>query len=170
MKRSRVLTVAAFTVAVVGVTLFVACRANAGGFGSPGESPIVKSDEGVKAWEIQKVFREIYDLYSDRVVFVSTEQTVKIPQNPFFEDPFFGQMFGNQGRGGERTQKRTGLGTGFLVSEDGYICTNFHVVNGVDKVTVKVNGKTYKAEVVGSDERSDIALLKISPSEKFKPA
>jgi len=174
MMKKRLFVASVFMIALFGLVVFVACRANAGVFWNTGESPIVKSKEEAKAWEIQQVFRNIYDLYEDRVVFISTEQTVKVQQNPFFNDPFFDDFFGapqgRQGRREERTQKRTGLGTGFILSEDGYICTNFHVVNGVDKVTVKVKSKTYNAAVIGSDERSDIALLKINSSEKFKPA
>lgn len=172
MMKKRIFIAGVFGFALIGAVVFLTCRANAGGFLNNGESPLLKSQEEAKAWEIQKVFRDIYDLYEDRVVFISTEQTVKVQQNPFFDDPFFDEFFGGsrKGRGQERTQKRTGLGTGFIVSEDGYICTNFHVVNGVDKVTVKIRSKTYKAEVIGADERTDIALLKIKSSEKFKPA
>lgn len=172
MMKKRIFIAGVFGFALIGAVVFLTCRANAGGFLNNGESPLLKSQEEAKAWEIQKVFRDIYDLYEDRVVFISTEQTVKVQQNPFFDDPFFDEFFGGsrKGRGQERPQKRTGLGTGFIVSEDGYICTNFHVVNGVDKVTVKIRSKTYKAEVIGADERTDIALLKIKSSEKFKPA
>jgi len=138
-------------------------------FGNPDPSPIAKNAETSKAFEVQKTFREIYDLYSDTVVFISTEQTVKVQQNPFFNDPFFDQFMGNA-QGGARMQKRQGLGTGFVISPDGYICTNYHVVNGVDKVTVKLGSKTYEAVVVGSDERTDIALIKIDTNEKLKAA
>lgn len=58
-------------------------------------------------------------------------------------------------------RRATGLGTGFIISDEGHICTNHHVIAGMDKVMVKVDGKEYRAEVVGSDEVSDIALLKI---------
>jgi len=74
------------------------------------------------------------------------------------------------GRGrGSQLQKRTGLGTGFIVSEDGYICTNHHVIAGVDKIRVNINGKNYEAKTIGTDERTDIGLLKIEPGEKLKP-
>ena len=140
-------------------------------FGNSEKSPIAKTAESTQAFEIQKAFRDIHDLYDDRVVYISTEQTVKMQQNPFFNDPFFQQFFGGQmPQGQQRTQKRQGLGTGFVISEDGYICTNFHVVNGADKVTVKIGAKSYDAKVVGSDERTDIALIKITSSEKLKAA
>ena len=137
-------------------------------FGESSQSPIRSSAEAAKAVEIQKAFRDIYDIYKDRVVFIATEQTVKIPQNPFFTVPFFRVFFGGPQQG-PRTQRRTGLGTGFVLSDDGYICTNHHVVSGVDKVTVKINTKEYPAKIIGSDEKTDIALLKINPGEKLKP-
>ena len=164
------------TVSFIAGALVVGCmfKGTAGTqmFGNSDKSPIAKNDETAKASEIQKAFSEIYELYSDKVVFISTEQTVKIQQNPFFNDPFFNQFFGGQmPQGGQpRTQKRQGLGTGFVISDDGYICTNFHVVNGADKVTVKIGAKTYEASVIGSDERTDIALIKINSKEKLKAA
>ncbi len=140
-------------------------------FGSDSESPLKGSPDAAKAWEIQKTFRTISDLYNERVVSISTEQEVKLPQNPFFDDPFFNEFFGipYQKRNQPRVQKRRGLGTGFILSADGYVCTNHHVVQNVDKVTVKVNGKSYEAKIIGSDERTDIALLKIHGRDKFKP-
>jgi serine protease Do len=144
------------------------CRDNdAELFGDIVESPIKKQSDA-KAKDIQNTFREIYKLYSDRVVFISTEQTVKMPQHPFFDDPFFREFFRGQ-QPPSRTQKRTGLGTGFVLSADGYICTNHHVIAQVDKITVKIDNKSYTAKIVGSDERTDIALLKIDPDEKLKP-
>lgn len=138
-------------------------------FGQAGDSPLKGSAENAKAWEIQKVFRKIAELYNDRVVFISTEQTVKIQPHPFFDDPFFNQFFGMPYGGRPRTQKRRGLGSGFIISKDGYVCTNHHVIQNVDKVTVKVLDKVYDAEVVGSDERTDLALLKIKSKDKFSP-
>lgn len=169
----RVRTILFVGICTVVVILFVWCRPDGIGdesiFGSKEESPLKKSDEVVKAWDVQTSFREIYELYSDRVVFISTEQTVKLPQHPFFNDPFFRDFFGMPKKPRSRTRKRTGLGTGFILSEDGYICTNHHVVARVDKVKVKINEKVYDAKVVGTDEYTDIALLKIEPDEKLKP-
>ena len=136
-------------------------------FGDIGQSPLRKDAESGRAVEIQDTFRKIFSLYKDRVVFITTEQTVRIQPNPFFDDPFLREFFG-KGRG-QQFEKRRGLGTGFVLSEDGYVCTNHHVVAGVDSVTVGINDKTYRATVVGSDERTDIALLKIHSFQKLKP-
>lgn len=134
--------------------------------GSTDESPLKGTSETAKACDIQDTFNKIYELYKDRVVSISTEQTVKLPTHPFFNDPFFRDFFGQQGQM-PKTQKRTGLGSGFILSEDGYICTNHHMIQGVDKVTVKVDGELYDAVIVGADEKTDIALLKIKPKNKL---
>ncbi len=135
-------------------------------FGNSGESPIKSEVESTKAFEIQNVFRKIFTLNKDSVVFITTEQTVKI-KNPFFQDPAMREFFGRGG--GSKVEKLTGLGTGFILSEDGYVCTNHHVIYGVDRINVNVNGRNYQAKLVGSDERTDIALLKIDPKGKLKP-
>ncbi|OHD68250.1 MAG: hypothetical protein A2W19_16755 [Spirochaetes bacterium RBG_16_49_21] len=143
---------------------------NGGGlFGAPGESPLRGGGAIADAAKVQDAFQKVFDLNNHRVVYISTEQTVKLPPNPFFNDPFFKQFFGDQGPAQPRTQKRTGLGTGFILSSDGYICTNYHVIAGVDKIKVKVDAIVYDASVVGYDERTDIGLLKINPKEKLEP-
>jgi serine protease Do len=136
-------------------------------FGDIGQSPLRKDSESARAVEIQDTFRKIFNLYKDRVVFITTEQTVRIQPNPFFDDPFLREFFGKQR--GSQIEKRRGLGTGFVLTEDGYVCTNHHVVAGVDTVTVGINDKVYKATIVGTDERTDIALLKIHSAQKLKP-
>ncbi len=147
------------------------CTKRGGGaFGSSGESPL-RGESASDAVKVQDSFRKVFELNRNRVVYISTEQTVQMPQNPFFNDPFFREFFGMQhpDRSRPLTQKRTGLGTGFILSSDGYICTNHHVVAGVDKIKVKVGADMHDAEIVGSDERTDLALLKIKPSGKLEP-
>lgn len=124
------------------------------------DSPI-KNDIDIKsAWNIQKAFRKIYDLYHDRVVFISTEERVTLPDHPFYE------LFGIP-----RIQKQTGLGSGFIISSDGFICTNFHVIAPggtiVEKVTVIMENDRYEAEVRGFDAKKDIAILKIKPKDSL---
>ncbi len=138
-------------------------------FGDIGQSPLRKEAETAQAVEMQDTFRKIFNLYKDRVVFITTEQVVRVQPNPFFDDPFMREFFGGGGANRPRTERRRGLGSGFIISEDGYVCTNHHVVAGVDTVTVGINEKTYKATIIGSDERTDIALLKINVPGKLKP-
>ena len=135
-------------------------------FGNSGKTPVKKEAEAIKAFEIQGVFREIFNMNKDSVVFITTEQSVRI-RNPFFDDPAIREFFGH--KGGPNIQKRTGLGTGFVLSETGYICTNHHVINGVDKIIVRINDKNYEAKIIGSDEKTDIGLLKIEPENKLTP-
>ncbi len=176
MFRKKPLYLYPLTVVILSVVILsfqgASCFNKSGGtlFGSIKNSPLKETSEIAKATEVQSAFNKVFDTYKESVVYISTEQTVKVRQHPFFNDPFFRDFFGGRRMPRNRTQKRTGLGTGFILSEDGYICTNHHVVNGVDKVKVKIGDKSYDAKVVGSDQRTDIALLKIEAKGKLKPA
>ncbi len=169
MKKLTLIIPAILIIFAAGINHFSCSKDNNGVlFGNSGESPIRNEAESTKACEIQNSFRQIFNQYKDSVVFITTEQFVKV-RNPFFDDPILREFFGRQRGTQSEVQKRTGLGTGFIISEDGYICTNHHVINGVDKIFVNVDDKTYEAKVIGSDARTDIGLLKISPKEKLKP-
>lgn len=79
-------------------------------------------------------------------------------RNPWGDDPFFRQFFGDR----TYTERVQGLGSGFIISADGYVLTNDHVAGNAKEITVTMtNGEKYKAELVGTDQVSDIALLKI---------
>jgi serine protease Do len=85
--------------------------------------------------------------------------------DPFFEqfknDPFFRQFFGDQ----SYKQEVHGLGSGYIISDDGYIVTNEHVVGNATKVVITMtNGEHADADIVGKDQASDIALLKVNKS------
>ncbi len=132
-------------------------------------SPLKKNDQQSPVHELQTSIHNIYELYRDSIVYISTERTMKMQrQNPFMFDPFFRDFFGGSNRGG-RTRKLRGLGTGFIISSDGYICTNHHVVARADNLTVRINEKEYPARIIGSDQLTDIALLKVNTGEKLKP-
>ncbi|GIX40514.1 MAG: serine protease [Leptospiraceae bacterium] len=130
------------------------------------ESPLKDKHKNTSVYELQEAFHDVYELYKDSVVFISTEKTVRI-ENPFYNDPFLRKFFNIPDL--PETQKQRGLGTGFVISSDGYICTNHHVVAGMDVVKVKINGNEYKAKIVGSDKFVDIALLKIDGVKDLKP-
>jgi len=138
-------------------------------FGLQEKSPLRSDGSVLDSVKTQEAFKKVYELNKNSVVFISTEQTVKLPQNPFFNDPFFRDFFGPEMKQQPKTQKRTGLGTGFIISDDGYICTNYHVVAGVEKVKVKVDKSIYDASVIGFDERTDLALIKINARDKLTP-
>ena len=98
-------------------------------------------------------------------VFTSTKpkRIEGMPGSPFGGNPFFREFFGDGGRGALMTPRQNGLGSGVIVTEDGYILTNNHVVDGADQVKVALNpdGREHDATVVGRDPKSDIAVLKI---------
>jgi serine protease Do len=105
------------------------------------------------------------------VVNIFTTKKVKnqmAEMNPFFNDPRFRQFFGtpdleSQGNRSPRMLKQTSLGSGVVVTEDGYILTNNHVVDGADEVMVMLekDRKEYIAKIVGRDPKTDLAVLKI---------
>ncbi|MBU6491177.1 MAG: DegQ family serine endoprotease [Burkholderiales bacterium] len=96
----------------------------------------------------------------------SQSNTVQMPPGMNQNDPFyqfFRQFYGGLQQQPQNSQPSEDLGSGFIVSPNGYILTNAHVVDGAQHVTVKLTDKReYKAKVVGSDKASDVALLKIN--------
>ena len=92
----------------------------------------------------------------------SKTQTVTV-RDPFYE--FFGDMFGNRGGAQQRevrTQPKVGFGSGVIISKDGYIVTNNHVIDNADIISVKLNdGREFKGRIIGADASTDLALVKI---------
>lgn len=104
-------------------------------------------------------FTEAADLALHSVVHVKNV-SYRTVSNPFIE--FFYGYRGNQ------QQAQVGMGSGVIVSEDGYIVTNNHVIDGASEIEITLNNKkVYKAELVGTDSQMDIALLKIKTNEKL---
>jgi serine protease Do len=82
--------------------------------------------------------------------------------NFFGSDPFFNQFFGNR----NYKQEVKGLGSGFIISPDGYVLTNDHVAGNAKEITVTLtNGKKYQAAIIGTDLVTDICLLKLTPEK-----
>lgn len=97
---------------------------------------------------------------------VTNSRTQTVPYRDPFEDFFgFGDFFGGGGGTRERkieTPKRTGTGSGVILTADGYIVTNNHVVENADELTVKLNdNQEYKARIIGTDATTDLALIKV---------
>lgn len=92
-----------------------------------------------------------------------TEIKQVVYSNPFLDDPFFRRFFGENFGRTTREYKVQGLGSGFIISPDGYILTNHHVAGNATKIVVTMtDGMRYDAEIIGSDMVSDVALLKIN--------
>jgi len=101
------------------------------------------------------------------VVYIEVESKVAVqtPQIPQQWAPFFG-LQAPDGQGGEHYQVRQGAGSGFIISSDGYVLTNHHVVDGADKVTVTLaDDRKFKARVIGTDPRTDVAVVKIDTDQ-----
>ncbi len=117
---------------------------------------------------VQNAIREVTSKNMDAVVNISTESTVAVPNmyEEFFGEEFFQHFFGGEA---PKEQKRSSLGSGFIVDEEGYVLSNYHVVKNATKIMIKLYNeeKEYPAEMVGYDEAYDLALLKIDAKRKF---
>ena len=112
-------------------------------------------------------FTELVEKQGPAVVNVSTTSTAHggSAQSPVPEDDPFYDFFRRFGPPQPRDYETRSLGSGFIVSADGYILTNAHVVDMADDVTVKLNDKReFKAKVIGADKRTDVAVIKIEAS------
>lgn len=166
----------AFLVAFFIVSLVGVLRSSFTSSGAP-EIPTAQaipalSDTAVKT---PLSFSELTERVKPAVVNISTSKTFKgrgdfgTPKggSPFGDD-FFDRFFGDMP---SREFKQRSLGSGFIISNDGYIFTNNHVVEKADKILVKISdGKEYEAKVIGTDANTDIALIKIKPDNSLPVA
>jgi serine protease Do len=127
-------------------------------------------------------FADLAEKVSPAVVNIAVEKNISgvgySPENmpegggrEFFKR-FFGDRSPNshmpEGSPGGQPRQTTGVGSGFIIDEDGYVVTNHHVIDGASKITVTLaDGRTMEAELVGSDQRTDLALLKIEAEADF---
>jgi len=109
---------------------------------------------------VKKVAPSVVNIYSSRTV------RMRPMPNPFQDDPLFRQFFGDQmpSDNHEHTRREQSLGSGVIVTSDGYILTANHVVNGADEVKVALgddDNKKFTAKIIGTDAQTDVAILKI---------
>ena len=168
----KIVNVATPAVCAVALTLSVVAFANTNAATAP--APIMTSAAaGPAAQPVDLTYAAEKVLPS--VVYIKSVQNSKVqtvdysdPFEDFFSDPFGGFFGRGQGNGGRRqrqvqTPKRAAAGSGVIISSDGYIVTNNHVVDGADELTVTLNenSKEYSARVIGADKSTDLALIKI---------
>jgi serine protease Do len=142
-------------------------------------SPVWASTDTDDAATVQKAsqaFTRIAKVAIPTVVFIQVEQTITTSSTPFhynnpfelFEDEMFRRFFGHRFPQMKPSKKyrQTGWGTGFIISKEGHILTNHHVVGKADKIEVRLeDGREFEAEIIGTDPKSDVALIKAKGAE-----
>jgi serine protease Do len=145
--------------------------------GQPAGAQVAQNDDRQMAGVVPRAgapesFADLTEQLQPAVVNISTRQRITVNANPLAGTPF-ADLFGNQGQGAPTTREAQSLGSGFIVSADGYIVTNNHVIQPegsaeLEEITVTMpDGTEYTAEVVGNDAQSDLAVLKISGNRPF---
>lgn len=179
-RKTFVMFLLAFLIAFLVVSFVEVLRSS---FAPRGTGPDVQTaaavSPGDSAMRAPVSFADLAEKLKPAVVNISTTKTVKTgggqfrspfgdraPLDRFFGgDDFFERFFGDVP---QREFKQRSLGSGFIISHDGYIFTNNHVVEQADKIVVKLSdGKEYDAKVIGRDAKTDIALIKIKPGDSL---
>jgi len=114
--------------------------------------------------QLNSAFTKVFELVAPSVVIIETTKKNDASENPTLEDLFFqGPQDENAPRRNPRnSQPVQSEGSGFIVRGDGYIYTNYHVVEGADRIDVKLkDGREFQAKIAGTDEKTDVAVIKI---------
>lgn len=126
--------------------------------------PAIISSTSVAGY--QSSYADVVSHVAPAVVTIRSTERARQPQQfPFSDDPFFRQFFGDRVPQQQPPQRVQGVGSGVVINADGHILTNFHVIDGAVDIKVEMtDNRTYTAKVIGSDQPSDLALLKIEAS------
>ena len=157
---------------LVTTLVWTGCDSNRHGLSAKTANETVLSDKEALAAAVsmQRAFRNIAKSVGPAVVSVNVVQTIaqRNPYNELFGDDLFRYFFGDreQERAPQQQRRKSiSAGSGFIIDKKGYILSNFHVVRQASEITVVlIDGREFKATVVGTDSATDIALLKIDPS------
>jgi serine protease Do len=135
------------------------------GFAVPSGAGLAGPD--IDALESQnRAYERIAETVTPAIVSIQSTQVIKVRQSPMLDDPFFRQFFGNAFPNVPREQRERALGSGVIVSPDGYIVTNNHVIKNATDIQIKLSDKrTFKGKVVGADPQTDVAVLKIDAKD-----
>ncbi len=159
------------TLIIIGVFILINC--GGGETAKPDDvvlgnkSELKLSDEERKSLkyslEVQNTLRNVAKRVVPGVVNIRAERIVKNKANQYLNDPLYKFFFGDKFKNEKKFQKEQILGSGFIISDKGHIVTNYHVVTGFTNISVVLYDKReFKAKVIGMDEKTDIALLKIT--------
>ncbi|MGF6725612.1 serine protease DegQ [Paraburkholderia sp. GAS41] len=137
-----------------------------GQFGKQLAEPIVALREvapGIGSGPAQASYAEAAQKASPAVVNVFSSKDGSLPPDPRAKDPLFRYFFGNKNNNKQQEQPAANLGSGVIVSSEGYILTNQHVVDGADQIEIALaDGRTTTAKVIGVDPETDLAVLKVN--------
>ena len=137
-----------------------------GQFGKQLTEPIVALREvapGVGSGPAQASYADAAQKASPAVVNVFSSKDGSLPPDPRAKDPLFRYFFGNKNNNKQQEQPAANLGSGVIVSSEGYILTNQHVVDGADQIEIALaDGRTTTAKVIGVDPETDLAVLKVN--------
>src|SRR5436189_1840001 len=115
--------------------------------------------------QLNSAFTKVFEIVAPSVVIIEVTKKNDASENPTLDDLFFQGPQDDEDaprRNPRNTQPTQSEGSGFIVRADGYIYTNYHVVEGGDRIDVKLNdGREFQAKVVGTDEKTDVAVIKI---------
>ena len=130
------------------------------------DNTLAKVSFKIKNNSISPIIKQVADSV---VNIVATKEVTLQKDNTLFSDPFFRNFFDDNSVPQEKknqTQKASNVGSGVIIDNKGYIITNYHVVNGADEIIITtLNKKEFKAKIIGVDEETDIAILKIDTKE-----
>ena len=174
MDMKKIVNIAVPTSAVVAIVFSVVAFTKTNAATSPEQAPLPAVTSAPAGQPVDLTYAAEKALPS--VVYIKNTQNSKVqtveysdPFEDFFSDPFGGFFGRGQGNGNNgrrqrqvQTPKRVGAGSGVIISSDGYIVTNNHLVDGADELLVTLNdNKEYSARIIGADATTDLALIKI---------
>ena len=141
---------------------------------APVQTAVAKKVVPASQAQVQLSFAPLVKRAAPAVVNIYTRRVVEqVVRSPLFDDPFFRRFFGERfgaGNGRRRRQQQNSLGSGVLVSADGMIVTNHHVIAGADEITVALSDRReFEAELMLDDESTDLAVLKIKTEGEKLP-
>jgi Do/DeqQ family serine protease len=151
------------SVALVGTQVFVPKISTAEPSQAPAKTLVAQNrTSAILSTTTTNFIAEAVDRVGPAVVRIDASRTVRTQRPAIFDDPFFRQFFGDAFEAPSQERQERGTGSGFILSADGLVVTNAHVIDRADTVTVTLrDGREYKGRVLGADPLTDVAVVRI---------